>query len=307
MRFGRTMRNATARDQLSIDWARVASPQADGYDTAVVLSLVAEEMTPWRHEPVQRPASEPPALRVGGHSISVGIGPLGPLIEHPRFEPVSGIPAALERGIDYVKRWPEAAMQWPQIVHRIQCYTDNTIAEKERSDWLKSASHSVDERFGEIALTVDSDINVAQCIVHEMAHHKLRAMGVGNERCVRFVANPPTELYKSPVVQEVLRPMTAVLHAQYSFIHVAQLDIHMLSAETRPGPYARIRSLLALNVQRMEQGLEVIEKHMRVDEEGEAFMSAFLDWIRSVIRTGRAMLAEKSSSAEPSSGLSGLL
>lgn len=293
------MRNVTALDHRSIDWSRLAAPQADGYDTAVFLSLVAEESTPWRQAPVERPAFEPPAILIGDHAVSIGLGPLGPLIEHPRFEPVAGVPAALRRGIDYVKRWPEAAMQWPHIVHRIQCYTDKTIPEADRSTWLKSASHSIDERFGEIALTADSDINVAQCIVHEMAHHKLRAMGVGNERCIRFVTNPSSELYKSPVVHEALRPMTAVLHAQYSFMHVTQLDIHMLAAETQPGPYARIRSLLALNVQRMEQGLDVIERHMRVDEEGEAFICAFVDWTRAVIRTGKNMLADELSPAEP--------
>jgi len=284
------MRKATSRAHLAVDWARLAWPQADGYDTATLLSLLAAETTPWRHDRVTRPAADAPAIRVGEQRISVGIGPLGPLIDHPRFEPVSGIPAALERGIAYVRRWPEAAAQWPQIVHRIQCYTDKTISDAERSTWLKSASHSIDERFGEIALTVDSDINIAQCIVHEMAHHKLRAMGVGNERCIRFVTNPSTERYRSPVVPDALRPMTALLHAQYSFIHVTQLDIHMFLAETQPIPSERMRSLLALNVQRMEQGLEVIEQNMRVDDDGEAFMAAFLEWTRSVIRTGNEIL-----------------
>jgi len=285
------MQQLTPADRRHIHWACLAQPQPDGYDTQVILSLVAEERVAWRPVYVRRPSAQPPSVRVGGHDVSVGLGPLGPLIEHPRFVPVSGTPAALARGIAYVERWPEAAAQWPQIVHRIQCYTDTTITEAERSDWLKSASHSVDERFGEIAMTTDSDLNIAQCIVHETAHNKLRAIGVGNERCIRFIRNPQSELYASPVVKEIGRPMTAVLHAQYSFIHVAQLDIKMLEVETEPRARARIRALLAMNVQRIDQGREVIEHNVQVDRDGEAFVSAVLDWTRSVISTGNELLA----------------
>ena len=86
------MRNVTAPDHLSIDWSRLPSPQADGYDTAVFLSLAATETTPWRQAPVQRPPSDPLAILIGNNAVSVGLGPLGPLIEHSRFEPVDGIP-----------------------------------------------------------------------------------------------------------------------------------------------------------------------------------------------------------------------
>ncbi|MHC2621242.1 HEXXH motif-containing protein [Bradyrhizobium huanghuaihaiense] len=198
----------------SIDWERTARPQADGYDTAVALGLIETEPTPWRPLPPQRPAVN------GAPSIAEGRVALrteDPLLPAPRFVPAAQAVPAMEQALRYVRRWPLAAKQWPDIVHTIQCYHD-TEQPTEGPGRLGSASHSVDARFGVIGLTVNCPLATAQAIVHEMAHHKLRAFGVANENAIRIISNPQDELYPSPIVVDRPRPMTAVLHAQL-FVH----------------------------------------------------------------------------------------
>jgi hypothetical protein len=272
----------------AIDWSRMAAPQADGYDTEVVLRLVEQEPAPWRPQPPRRPAvGSAPAVCAGTVAVAVGDEPLLP---QPRFAAVDGVHPNFAKALDYVARWPAASAQFPGVVHTVQCFTDTAVGPAERSSRLGSASHSINERFGVIGLTIDNALATAQAVVHEMAHHKLRAMGVANEDAIRIVANPPKDLYPSPVVVEQPRPMTAVLHAEYSFIHVTELDLMMLESEQDEKSRADILVLLARNVPRMEAGFATISQHIKTDEPGKVFIDAFLDWSDQVLRRGRRAL-----------------
>jgi HEXXH motif-containing protein len=271
---------------MSIDWARAAQPQHDGYDTAVALSLVETEPTSWRPFSPKRPdPNGAPTVADGRVILSVE----DPLLPEPRFIPEEQPSFPLTQAIHYVQRWPAAAKQWPDIVHTIQCYRD-TEQPAAGAGRLGSASHSVDARFGVIGLTVNCPLATAQAIVHEMAHHKLRAFGVAIEQAVRIIANSPNELYRSPIVVDRPRPITAVLHAQYSFIHVTQLDLYMLEQEDDPLVRSDILSLLARNASRMEAGFETLKEHARPDEAGRDFLAAFYDWCRAVLSKSREIL-----------------
>jgi len=84
--------------------------------------------------------------------------------------------------------------------------------------------------------------------------------------------------------------MTAVLHAQYSFIHVTALDLHMLAAAEGERERQFILMLLARNVPRMQAGYQEVARHIRTDEPGRLFVEAFMDWSRGVLQRGQAEL-----------------
>jgi HEXXH motif-containing protein len=149
-----------------------------------------------------------------------------------------------------------------------------------------SSSPSHEQWFGTVCVTVDDPIGCAQAFVHEMAHQKLRALGVSVESAWRLVRNDPRELYPSPIKIGRQRPMTAVLHAQYSFIYVVELDLRMLAAEPDPMTRHRMLQLLMRNVVRMEAGYETLAANVRTDREGAVFIDAFLAWARRAIAQG---------------------
>lgn len=272
----------------TIDWSRMAEPQADGYDTLAIMQLLEHERAPWRPRPFRRQSvAHGPSICDG--RVAVGAGD-EPLLPGPRFAPIDGIHPNFRQALDYMARWPVASAQWPSIVHNVQCFTDTAISAAERETRIGSASHSVNERFGVIGLTVDCALGTAQALVHEMAHHKLRAMGVANEDAIRIVTNRPSDLFPSPVVIDQPRPMTAVLHAEYSFIHVTALDLKMLEQEDDDKTRAGIRSLLARNVPKMEAGFAVIRDNVQTDAEGKDFIDGFLAWADRVLREGRRRL-----------------
>ncbi|PVX29356.1 aKG-HExxH-type peptide beta-hydroxylase [Sphingomonas pokkalii] len=266
-----------------IDWGRVAKPQEDGSDTAAIEWLIEASPPPWH--PVDPPPAAPAeAARVEG---TVSVGPHGgPVLPGPRFVPLDDVPATVTEAVALVRHWPAMARQWPRIVHQIQPFADSEASHRSR---LGSCSHNVRDRFGVIAMTTECPLGTAQAIVHETAHHKLRAMGVDNEAAIRIIRNPPDQVFHSPVVGRP-RPMTALLHAHYSFVHVIELDLAMLRADSDPARRADILTLLGRNVPRVAESGESIERHAMLDEPGERFIAALLDWTAAALAEGEKAL-----------------
>ena len=160
-----------------------------------------------------------------------------------------------------------------------------------RAKWaLGSSSHSYEEDFGSVHATVDNALGFAQALIHEMAHQKLRALGVSFETAERLIVNDPSEQFESPIRKDRTRPMTAVFHAQYSFIYVTALDLHMLAAAEGERERQCILMLLARNVPRMQVGYEEVARHIRTDAAGRLFVDAFMDWSAGVLQRGQAEL-----------------
>jgi HEXXH motif-containing protein len=270
----------------TIDWSRMAVPQDDGYDSEVTLML-AEAGTAGR-PPYRRRPADGAALLFDG-IVSVREAPPNGLMNE-RIVPAPVDHPNLTAAAGNLARWPAACAQFKRLTDTIYPYTDPAESGHAAAWTLGSSSHSYEEEFGAVHVTVDCPLGLAQALIHEMAHHKLRALGVSVESAGRLIANHPDQRFASPVRKDKLRPMTAVFHAQYSFIHMTALDLHMLAAEPDEGNQRRIMMLLARNVPRMEAGFTEIDRSIETDDAGRRFVQAFMDWSRRVLDEGRRQL-----------------
>src|SRR5262249_11093721 len=155
-----------------------------------------------------------------------------------------------------------------------------------------SSSHSDEDKFGTLYATIYDPVALAEAFVHEMAHNKLRALGVYFEDAQRFILNPPDELLESPIRKDIRRPMTAVLHAQYSFMYVTNLNLHMIATEPDPRNVALYLTYLNNNLPRMEFGHDQVKDSIRVDDDGRAFLDGFLAWSEDVFAQGNHVLEQ---------------
>jgi HEXXH motif-containing protein len=273
----------------SIDWRRLARPQEDGYDTQIISHVARHRGSLLRPEPWRRRSPEGARKVLLNGTVAVRNRREGGL-PAPRYVPASPDHPSLDAAEEILWHWPEAAVQFASLVDTIEVWTDSDVAEEE-ADYMGSSSHSLEREFGVIMLTIDHPFGIAQSMVHEMAHHKLRALGISLLAANHLVLNDPDELYVSPIITTKKRPMTAVFHAQYSFIHVTALDLavyHGASADSELKDQA-VR-LLARNIPRMESGHDELSRHLRTDERGAIFCGAFMDWSREVIDSGRAII-----------------
>jgi hypothetical protein len=81
--------------------------------------------------------------------------------------------------------------------------------------------------------------------------------------------------------------MSAVLHAQYSYTYIAQLDLMVLKGDEDKLLAMAIRELsLAVIVPKLQFGVTVIKQHARTDNWGDAFVNGFMTWCQRVIDLG---------------------
>jgi HEXXH motif-containing protein len=270
-----------------VDWGRMAEPQTDGYDTDVTLQLAENEVTPWRPLPYRRRPTDGEATFCDG-AVAIRQAPerglmtdalLPARVDHPN----------IAAGGALLSRWPNAYKQFTRLIDTVYPYTDPEQAQM-GDQALGSSSHSYEEDFGSVHSTVDSALGFAQALIHEMAHQKLRALGVSIETAERLITNSASEEFESPIRKDRKRPMSAVVHAQYSFIHVTALDLHMLAKANGERERQSILMLLARNVPRMQSGYEEVASHVRTDEAGRQFIDAFMRWSKQVLERGQAEL-----------------
>lgn len=272
-----------------IDWVRIAEPQNDHYDTDVILDIV-------HNSPPRALTPYPNELHGGERRIfddSVTVGYMAETPEHPNYYDLNGPigDTLIDEAVEFVRRWEPAFDQFRRIMARF-----HPLAARTDLGRLGSMSHSSEQLFGTMFATVSSSHALAQAFVHEMGHNKLRALGIFFESAEGLILNAPDEMFASPIRKDKPRPMMAVLHAQYSFMHVTALDIANLEAEIASGEHPdRMKnwvSLLARNTPRMEEGYPEIQRNIRLDENGREFIDGFFAWSDRVLARGNELLME---------------
>ena len=88
--------------------------------------------------------------------------------------------------------------------------------------------------------------------------------------------------------------MTAVLHAQYSFVYVTALDVHMFAAEQSPLKREIFGQVLQSNLSKIEEGYLTIRKHIKPAQHGKEFLDGFFSWTERTILSAKDLLARGS-------------
>ena len=268
----------------------MAEPQDDQYDTKVTLAFARSMPSPLRPEPYLRRSADGCQTLCDGE-VAVRHLDQGEMAL-PDFRPAPRDHPNLLKAVEYLRRWPAAYEQFKALIDTVHPCLDTRIKPEYSDICIGSSSHSHEQWFGTICVTVDHAIGCAQALVHEMAHQKLRALGVSLEEAWRLIGNDRALLYPSPIKIGKQRPMPAVFHAEYSFIYVTELDMRMLAAEIDETTRQQILQLLMRNVVRVEAGYETIARHIETDTAGALFVEAFLSWAASTIAKGYRLLNE---------------
>jgi|SRR5208337_3604147 len=261
-----------------VNWSRVAEPQSDGYDTRVVMQFAIEAGYRRRH-PSGESTLFDGAVALRQDPVLLGYdGCQYAPPDHPNLAKAEAL----------IRSWPVGFSQCGALLDSLCPYDYPRLGE---DMIIGSVCGSGSWGFGSIVVTVNHHMGLAEGIVHEIAHHKLRALGIDMEFSAGLVTNDPSEMYPSPIRYDSLRPMTAVVHAQYSYMHIAELDLMVLRHDSDPVRATAIRGLsLAVIIPKLEFGLKTIKQHARVDTKGDAFLKAFNAWSERVIEDGYADL-----------------
>jgi HEXXH motif-containing protein len=245
----------------NVDWTRMAKPQADQYDTKVLLSL---------HEPGHELRDATPEegsptcfngrvlLRSPRNSYSDEL--VAAPLDHPSIKKAEDLLQTV---------WPEMFEQIATILDVFEPILDKRFPD---NDTMSGCCCGGTSSFGGVYSTVNGSLGLAEGIVHEVGHMKLHAMGVHLMDWSRLVGNSPEARYASPIRKDITRPMGAVLQAQYSYIHVLEFNVRAHQAGVKCGMFRD-------HFRRMKDGRLTLQEHYQgTVPEGVAFMAGLDAW-----------------------------
>jgi hypothetical protein len=195
----------------------------------------------------------------------------------------------LRAAIELLGSWPEAAAEVDALLHSLHPLLMRGRPDGETAFLGGARCHSEHDAPGTMWSSVNCPLMLAEAIVHEMGHQKLFYLGVFKESCERFVLNPPTDLFRSPVIRDRGRPMTAVIHGVYAFCYVTTLDLHVLPLLAGPRK-EKLLARLGRHFERLAEGRAEIEAHLRADADGARLFRGLDEWIGELEARGRELL-----------------
>jgi hypothetical protein len=259
-------------DESEIDWRRIAQPQLDQYDTLIALEFAKQ--SGYIRECI---GNDPPFF-----DGLVAIREDPSTMHFPDCIPADPRHPNVKKGSDLLRLWEPVFRQFQLLIESVALvyYTPHP------TDFVVgSICGSGNKGFGTVAATINHHVGFAEALVHEMAHHKLRALGVQFDESERIILNSPDQKFHSPIRYDCLRPMSAVLHAQYSYTYVSALDIKIISAAIdKERDYIIAKDSLASNLPKLEFGLQVIQDNATLDSAGTNFIEGLIDWSNQLFR-----------------------
>lgn len=268
-----------------IDWKRMASPQQDGYDSRMILYMAANT-SPCKGNEV---AGEY-GLCFGG-KVKVTYF-CNKVMAPPRYTDAPLDHPNLAQAQSLLKCWPEMYSQLEMLLKLIHPFWDTTITEDFKDIFIGSSSYSASLPFGHICATVDNAVGLAQALVHETAHHKLRAMGILEKEAERLLVNPAGEGYYSPMDKKKRCSMTVLFHDFYTFAHLVAFNLNLLKHDEDGERRDLILQVLAKNLTRVEFGYRQVLDNIKTDREGEEFCRSVLEWVKGLMDEGIDLLRE---------------
>jgi hypothetical protein len=265
-------------DEKSIDWKRIAEPQVDQYDTLIALEFA--KILGYHREVI---GNDPTFF-----DAQVAIREDPSTLYFPDCIPVNHSHPNVKRGSDLIRLWQPVFRQFQLLIESVAIldYTPHP------TDLIVgSICGSGTKGFGTIVSTINHHVGFAEALVHEMAHHKLRALGIKLEEAERIILNSPDQKFHSPIRYDSLRPMMAVLHAQYSYTYVSALDIQIINASIDYNrDYSIVEGSLANNLPKLEFGLRIIHENVLLDTTGNQFIEGLTNWSEKIFRDAYLIL-----------------
>ncbi|MDE0019638.1 MAG: HEXXH motif-containing putative peptide modification protein [Candidatus Poribacteria bacterium] len=287
------MNSGSVFDEVSIDWSRLPEPQADGYDTDIVLLLASCAGYTCRD------VGDNPTILDGKVAVRQ------PEVNYcvpDGWKPAPSDDPNLAFATDFLECWPEVLQQFSKIIHSVYPYSEPNLGRGSCSGPAQDASAKsakvpyTGKIFGAINVTVFDPIGTSEALVHELAHQKLWALGIDFEYASRLVLNPQTECYPSPVRRNP-RPMTALIHAAYAWLYIVNLQLRMIPFEDEKGVEPEViqvfvKGYFARNLLNLTKALKVVVENVKYDAAGEAFFGSLFEWGTRLITEGNQVLTE---------------
>jgi len=273
-----------------IDWKRVAKPQPDGYDSAVIAGYLFDRFG-W----VKKKPENCRYTLCDGH-VAIVADPIHKdehLVESTMINAHDMWKDEHAAALDpYLRQWHDGHEMLKLFLDEFWPKWSTTMSNGPGSRGCVSGHY--DPKHGNIGryvnavyITINSNQGCAEGIYHEVGHARLNALNLRiEEHDGTLITNTKDELYESPIRRDKKRPMSAVIQAIYSWIIFGEND---LQVATLPGIASESAEYLIGNLPKIEDGLITIRENVKCTPEGTKFMDGYFEWGEDVAARARVL------------------
>jgi hypothetical protein len=251
-----------------IDWSRIAKPQEDGYDVAVLNSMDAVQFG-WRKLEPTTPvtlADGAIAVRPTRYSMSMGSG--------------------ATEALDLTQAWADDQTRylsaWTAGYRALRGYMDELWPwwSEHTGKGCSSGHHVMTDTLNMRAVYVtvnDPSRDALRACTTRLAHVRLRTLGIQMEtHSGLLLTNRDDERYDSPVRFDVKRPMSAVLQGLYAWLMFVENDWQLRHAGVSPD--SDFVQYTCHNLPKIANGIREVKTYARTTDAGAAFLQGMYDW-----------------------------
>ena len=189
-------------------------------------------------------------------------------------------------------RWHGAA----RAVQHVDSWTPyRMVGWYEGGHGCMSGNQHPDHMGGRVTIfsSIDDPIGGADGFIHESAHQKLHLLGMQlEEHDGTLITNDCERRFFSPIRRDVLRPLSALIHGIYAWVHMLEIE---LANDALPH--------LSLNVPKVRMGMQTIKEFVQPTEAGLKFLAEFYEWGDSLVQKGALTLSAAGVAELPVPGL----
>ena len=213
----------------------------------------------------------------------------------PRYEPAKSKDINSEEILRHLDYWPAIRTQISELVSVIFPFRDTQIQTQFSELAVGSSSSSLELPFGYMCITVDNALGAAQAIVHELAHQKLRLLGIieNEEQFVEEDEHHPIGL-PSMFNNAIRVNASDAIHDLYSFTHLAQLNLYWVTGFSHKVTLEHAQQLLLKNLIRISSQYERLKSAKELTTLEARVITGLSVWLEALIPLAEDALSRTS-------------
>ncbi len=268
-----------------VSWERLAEPQEDEYDTKVVCEFTRKKR--YKYTLFDQ--------AVGDFKKKIPFDNFSPQASFPHFRQTPPNHDIVEKTCGIINTWPQLFIQIQSLIHSIHAFSGTRQSHNKIEFYPMHIKQLFEknEDLSKVNVVSDNWIYFVRALAGIVAHRKLLLLGIHPDSAEYIIINLPSQIIRSPYKDDILQPITEILHFQYATTYMCALDIKLINSElSTEDERLMLIKQLAIDLPKLQFGFNILQEYAELDSTGVQFFNGYYVWLDKIIHEGTNIMGK---------------